>query len=176
MSKIGNKSISMSKKTIINIKNNIIYIKGPVGSLSLFIKYVNIKLIENKIIVRALNKKNKYKKYHGLYRSLINNMVLGVNHIFKKELILHGVGYRINIENNILAFSIGFSHIVYKSIPRGISVNIGKQNKSITITGINKELVGSYASQLRSIRPPECYLGKGIRYSDEIIIKKVRKN
>merc|ERR1711862_301340 len=111
----------------------------------------------------------KLKKYHGLYRSLIQNMIIGVNSGFKKELIIEGVGYRANLENNRIAFSLGFSHVIYKSIPNTLSITMENQNKKIIISGNNKQVVGLYAATIRKLRPPECYLGKGIRYSNEII-------
>lgn len=175
MSKIGNKVIIIPKGTNVSIKKNEISIRGPYGELSLSIKYVSITIEDNKIIVKLIYKRNKYKKYHGLYRSLINNMIIGVNNKFQKELLLSGVGYKVNMENNKLAFSIGFSHTVYRKIPPGLSVEILNQNKNIKIVGIDKGLVGLFASQVREIRVPECYLGKGIRYSNEIIIKKQGK-
>merc|ERR1712110_134298 len=95
---------------------------------------------------------------------------------FKKEITLEGVGYRVNIEKNLLAFSIGFSNIIYKKIPQNLNVQIFNQNKQITISGIDKQVVGAYAAEIRQLRPPECYLGKGIRYSDEKINKKQGKN
>jgi large subunit ribosomal protein L6 len=102
-------------------------------------------------------------------------MIIGVVEGFKKKLLLNGLGYRANIENKNIALSIGFSHTVYKQIPEGLNVNILDQNKTIEILGISKELVGLFASQIRNIRPPEPYLGKGIQYSYEKIIKKQGK-
>merc|ERR1712151_1006041 len=117
--------------------------------------------------MKVFNNSPKYKKYLGLYRNLVNNMIIGNSLGFKKELIINGVGYRVTLENNLLMFSIGFSHIVYKKIPSSISIDITNQNKHIIVKGNNKEHVGLYAAEIRSLRPPECYLGKGIRYNNE---------
>jgi len=177
MSKIGSKPIQVPQGVTIKVENDIIYIKGPKGKLELKTKYIRI-IIEHSVIKidTSCKKEKKYKKYHGLYRSLINNMVTGIVQGFKKEITLEGVGYRVNIEKNLLAFSIGFSNIIYKKIPQNLNVQIFNQNKQITISGIDKQVVGAYAAEIRQLRPPECYLGKGIRYSDEKINKKQGKN
>jgi len=177
MSKIGNKPIKVPKKTVVNIANNIVSVSGPKGVLKLIPKHVDIQLKDDQVIVESLHITNKkYKKYHGLYRSLINNMIQGVTQGFEKVLILDGVGYRVNLESNKLAFSIGFSNVIYKNVPPGISVNVTNNNKNITITGIDKNLVGLFSAQIRSLRPPESYIGKGIRYSNEIIVTKQGKS
>jgi len=175
MSNIGNRPIVFTNSVKVLVNKNEVKVIGPRGELSLFVKHVSI-IVENQhIIVRLLHKKKLYKRYHGLYRSLINNMIIGVMDGFQKTLILHGLGYRVTLKENELAFSIGFSHIIYKKVPPGLTVIVSNQNKKIQILGINKEKVGLFASQLRIIRPPEPYLGKGIRYADELIIKKQGK-
>jgi len=175
VSNIGNKIILLPKEVKISIKDNIVSVIGQKGSLNLRIRNVSIRINDTTISVLPLNSNIKYKKFQGLYRTLINNMILGVSKGFKKKLILNGLGYRASIENNKVALSIGFSHIVYKAIPKNLNVNIIDQNKIIEISGIDKELVGLYAAQIRSVRPPEPYLGKGIRYSYESLAKKQGK-
>lgn len=180
MSKIGNKPVDVPEGTKIDFTNNIICIDGPKGVLKLNVKYVDIQLKKNQIIVESIYKTSKkykkYKKYHGLYRSLVKNMIDGVNNGFKKILVLDGVGYRVNLENNVLAMSIGFANVIYKQIPQGISVEILNNNKNILIKGIDKGLVGLFSAQIRNLRPPECYIGKGIRYSNEVVVTKQGKS
>lgn len=177
MSKIGKKAIIIPEKTIVKIKNNIINISGPRGIEFLKLKNIDVRIQNMLIVINTPNQGiKKLKKYHGLYRSLIQNMIIGVNIGFKKELIIEGVGYRANLEKERIAFSLGFSHVIYKSIPHTLSINMENQNKKIIISGNNKQIVGLYAATIRKLRPPECYLGKGIRYSNEIIIKKQGKS
>jgi len=177
MSKIGDEPILISKDIEVQIKENSIYIKGARGHLDLSFINVSVTLLNNKLIVTPLlsKKKNKFKNFHGLYRSLINNMVIGVTKGYSKELLLKGVGYKVNLEGDSLTFSLGFSHPVYKSIPSGLSVEVSGQNRNIKISGNDKNSVTLFASQIRRIRPPDPYLGKGIRYVDEIVKKKVGK-
>jgi len=175
MSNIGNKIIYFPKDVKVSNKNNIISVVGPKGSLSLKFHNVEVLIKDLSIKILPLNQTTRYKKFHGLYRTLINNMIVGVIQGFTKKLILNGLGYRANIENDTLVLSIGFSHTVYRKIPDDLDVSISDQNKIIEIFGINKELVGLFASQIRSIRPPEPYLGKGIKYSYEKINKKQGK-
>jgi len=176
MSKIGDEPILISKDIEVNIKENSIYIKGARGHLDLSFANVSVTLLDNKLIVTPLpSKKNKYKNFHGLYRSLINNMVIGVTKGYSKELLLKGVGYKVNLEGESLTFALGFSHPVYKSIPSGINVEVSGQNRNLKISGNDKNSVTLFASQIRRIRPPDPYLGKGVRYVDEIVKKKVGK-
>lgn len=176
MSKIGNKPIIIPKSVTITFADNIINIKGPKGESKLLLKYICPKISPHKIIMQMSNKVPKYKKYLGLYRNLVNNMIIGNSLGFEKKLIINGVGYRVTLENNLLMLSIGFSHIVYKKIPQNLSIYITNQNKNIIIKGNSKSQVGLYAAEIRNLRPPECYLGKGIRYDNEVINKKQGKS
>lgn len=177
MSKIGKKPIIIPNSTTVEIQKNTIHVKGPLGSSSMKIRNIEICIKNKHIFIYNLDKTtNKLKKYHGLFRSLIQNMIIGVEYGFKKELIIEGVGYRANIENNYIALSLGFSHVIYCKIPQTLSIKIIDQNKKIVIHGNNKQIVGLYAAKIREFKPPECYLGKGIRYSNEIIIKKQGKS
>merc|ERR1712196_518527 len=132
---------------------------GPKGNLQLKFKYIVILVKNETITINPLYKNTKkYKRYHGLYRSLINNMIIGVSHGFKKILIIEGVGFRASLIDNMLALSIGFSNIIYKKIPNNLSVNISNQNKKIIIEGNDKINVGLFAAMIRKLKPPECYL------------------
>lgn len=175
MSNIGNKIIYFPKNVTVSNECNVITVIGPKGTLDLKCQNVEVIIQDLSIKVLPIDRSTKYKKFHGLYRTLINNMIIGVVDGFTKKLILNGLGYRASIENTMLVLSVGFSHSVYRKIPKDLDVSILDQNKAIQISGINKELVGLFASQIRNIRPPEPYLGKGIKYSYEKINKKQGK-
>jgi len=175
MSKIGNKPIFFPSDTFVEHTNSHIEVKGKKGCLKLNFLHVSLNIINNCIFIKPINNDKKNKKFHGLYRSLINNMVVGVNEGFQKVLILKGVGYNAKMANNKIVFNLGFSHTIEKEIPKSISVNIEKQGQKITISSISKHDTGLFAAQIRSLKVPEPYLGKGIRYENEIIIRKVGK-
>jgi len=175
MSKIGNKPVFFSSDTFVKHTDDHIEVKGKKGCLKLNFLYVTLNIVDNYIFVKPINGDKKNKKFHGLYRSLINNMVIGVNEGFQKVLILKGVGYNAKMTKNGIIFNLGFSHTIEKEIPQSIKVNIEKQGQKITINSISKHDAGLFAAQIRSLKVPEPYLGKGIRYEDEVIIKKVGK-
>lgn len=177
MSKIGRQPLPIPTGVNIITAENFITIEGTKGNLSLHIKHTMIDIVNKKIIVIpiSINTKNGYKKFHGLYRSLINNMITGVTLGYHKELMLKGVGYKANKEKNNIILSLGFSHTVNIKIPNNITVEILNQNKNVKILGINKCSVGLFAAQIRRIKPLEPYLGRGIRYIDETIKKKIGK-
>jgi large subunit ribosomal protein L6 len=175
MSKIGNKPIFFSDDTSVKYTDNHIEVKGKKGCLELNFLYVTLNIVDNYILIKPINNDKKNKKFHGLYRSLINNMIVGVNEGFQKTLILKGVGYNAKMVNNKIVFNLGFSHTIEKDIPQSIKVNIEKQGQKIIISSISKHDTGLFAAQIRSLKVPEPYLGKGIRYENEVIIKKVGK-
>nr|QUE28844.1 ribosomal protein L6 [Porphyropsis coccinea] len=175
MSRIGKQKIIVPQNVDVNINGSNIKVKGPKGELSRIChEYMEI-LKENNILI--INKKLDTKEsnqLHGLTRSLIYNMIHGVSEGFTKELEIQGVGYRSQMEGKNLILSVGYSHPVKIEPPEGIQITV-QNNTGITIQGINKEVVGQTASKIRSVRSPEPYKGKGIRYKNEYVLRKVGK-
>lgn len=179
MSRIGKKNIILSKQIDAELSGNIVYIKGPKGQLSQRLAElieVEIQVVEEKKIlsVKTTNNSKKAQQLHGLSRTLISNMVIGVENGFSKSLEIRGVGYRSQLDGRKLILNVGFSHPVVIDPPSGITIKV-ENNTNIIITGANKEAVGQTAAKIRAVRPPEPYKGKGIRYSGEIVKKKIGK-
>lgn len=174
MSRIGKKGIVIPEKTEVVINAGIISVKGPKGSLTRnFRPEINI-VVNDKDIVLTNTKENKQTKaLWGTYASHLKNMVKGVNEGFEKKLILEGVGYKSQVNGNKLVLALGFSHPVEVAIPEGLSVKAEKN--TISISGIDKELVGSFSAKIRALKKPEPYKGKGFRYFDEVIRRKQGK-
>nr|YP_009293988.1 ribosomal protein L6 [Ahnfeltia plicata]AOM65676.1 ribosomal protein L6 [Ahnfeltia plicata]UAT97203.1 ribosomal protein L6 [Ahnfeltia plicata]UAT97408.1 ribosomal protein L6 [Ahnfeltia plicata] len=175
MSRIGKQVILIPDKISTKIENNRVVIKGPKGELSYILSpLINIRQ-ENNILklARVDNSKNSLALY-GLSRTLINNMIMGVSEGFSKKLEIQGVGYRSQMDGKNLILNVGYSHAVQIDPPKGIDITVDN-NTNITISGINKEIVGQIAAKIREVRPPEPYKGKGIRYQGEIVRKKVGK-
>nr|BDA98900.1 ribosomal protein S6 [Chroomonas debatzensis] len=175
MSRIGKIPVTIPDKIAVTIEDNIIRIKGPKGELSKEINEV-VMLTREENLIRVAPKTNsmKSRQIFGLYRSLIQNMILGVSQGFEKKLSLQGVGYRCQVQGKNLILNVGFSHQVEIPSPPGILISV-EANTNVTISGIDKELVGQVAANIRSIRPPEPYKGKGIRYQGEYVRQKVGK-
>lgn len=179
MSRIGKKSIVLSEKINTKLINNIITIEGPKGKLSHEIPdliIVNVKTMNNCniLMVTTKNQTKQAQQLHGLSRTLINNMVVGVSEGFSKKLEIKGVGYRSQMDGRKLVLNVGYSHPVIIEPPDEILITV-QGNTNVEVTGINKAIVGQLAAKIRSIRPPEPYKGKGIRYKDEIVKKKIGK-
>jgi len=175
MSRIGKKEIDIPIDTDIKIENNIIHIKGKNGELKCpVLAGVLLKLKDKKLFVNYENHNKKCKPYSGLMRSLIYNMIVGINNKFLKTLIVEGVGYKFHLEKEFIVLNMGYSHVIKIYIPENLEVKLDSSTK-MKIFGIDKQQVGLFASKIRSIRPPEPYKGKGIRYDDEIIRRKVGK-
>ncbi len=174
MSRIGKKLIIIPESVTVNVTGNDVLVKGPKGELTQKIKgkiIVNVK--DDKISVENKIEGRSNKAMHGLYRSLIQNMVWGVSKGWNKGLELSGVGYRAAVAGNKLTLNVGFSHQVDFPLPSGIIAEV-KENR-INIMGIDKQLVGETAAKIRRIRPPEPYKGKGIKYVGEVIRRKAGK-
>nr|YP_008144838.1 50S ribosomal protein L6 [Grateloupia taiwanensis]AGO19871.1 50S ribosomal protein L6 [Grateloupia taiwanensis] len=175
MSRIGKQHIILHEKINAEIQGTNISIIGPRGKISHKLSnLIEIRQVNNKLSLYRLNNSKKAQSLHGLSRTLINNMVIGVSKGFSKQLEIQGVGYRAQIQGNDLILNVGYSHPVTIRPPRDISITVEK-NSIITVDGINKETVGQIAAKIRKVRPPEPYKGKGIKYSYEIIRKKVGK-
>ncbi len=175
MSRIGNKAIAIIPGVKANISGSNVKIEGPKGKLEMTLPpLVSAKVDGDKIIVERTNDERRAKAMHGLGRSLINNMVEGVVNGFSKKLTIIGVGYKAQISGSKLTLSLGYSHPVIMNIPKEIEVKI-ENNTSVTIEGIDKQLVGQIAAEIRAYRKPEPYKGKGVRYVDEQVIIKEGK-
>ena len=176
MSRIGKLKINIPKDVDLNYDGSLVLVKGKFGTLTTQIPdIVEIKQI-NKIVQVNLKQQNRsFRALHGLYRTLINNMVIGVSEQFQIILILKGIGYRALLQDRIIILNIGYSHPIKIEIPDQITIKI-KQNTIIELKSCDKELLGLFASNIRSWRPPEPYKGKGILYQNEIIIRKAGKS
>ena len=153
-----------------------VHVKGPKGQLSLYVpEGIELKTVDGEGVYVEFNEKSGLAKpKHGLYRSLIGNAVHGVTEGFEKKLQLIGVGYRAALKGNALDLQLGFSHPSEVAIPEGVTVKVDK-NTNITVTGADKQKVGQFAADVRSLKPPEPYKGKGVRYVDEYVRKKAGK-
>lgn len=173
MSRIGNRKIAIPEGVTITEENGIVTVKGPKGSLTTnLVKGITIKVEDNNLEVLRAN--DNYKPMHGTINANINNMITGVTHGYEKKLEIIGVGYRFTLKGNVIVISAGYSHPVEMQIPEGITVEV-PSNTELTIKGIDKEKVGEFAANVRKVRQPEPYKGKGIRYKDEHIIRKEGK-
>ena len=175
MSRIGKIPVKVPKGVKVSFANEVITVEGPKGKLTQ--NYHPIIKFEDKgdeIIVSRPNEEKQSKAYHGLYRNLLNNMVTGVSTGFSRTLIVTGVGYKVEVQGKLLALSLGYSNDIYVGIPEGITVTA--EGGRVVVSGIDKHKVGELASQIRKLRKPEPYKGKGIRYEDEKIIRKVGKS
>ena len=175
MSRIGKKPIIVTNEVDVKIDNDFITVKGPKGELKLKShQRVTVAQNENELNITVKNPDAKTDKaLWGLYGSLIRNMITGVTDGFSKKLEINGVGYKVAQSGNKLTFNLGFSHPIDFPLPEGISATVEKNE--ITINGFDKQLVGQVAARIRSLRPPEPYKGKGIKYSDETIRRKAGK-
>lgn len=175
MSRIGNAHIVIPAGVTVDIKDGIISVKGPKGTLSLeYDKIITPKVEGTEIVFTRANELGPTKAKHGLYRALTANMVKGVTEGFSRQLVVNGVGWKVAKQGKKLVMNVGFSHPVEVEEIEGISIDCPSQN-DITISGIDKEKVGQFAAMVRGIREPEPYHGYGIRYSDEVIERKVGK-
>ena len=176
MSRIGRLPIAIPAGVTVDIaENNKVTVKGPKGKLERVLpSEMEIKKDGDTVVVSRPNDLKKMKSLHGLTRTLINNMVVGVTEGYEKVLEVNGVGYRAAKQGKVLNLSLGYSHPVNMEDPEGIEVIVEGQNK-IIVKGIDKEKVGQYAAEIREKRAPEPYKGKGIKYADEVIRRKVGK-
>ncbi|MCI7740240.1 MAG: 50S ribosomal protein L6 [Lachnospiraceae bacterium] len=175
MSRIGRLPIAVPAGVEVKIaENNVVTVKGPKGTLEKELPHeMEIKLEDGHIVVTRPNDLKKMKSLHGLTRSLLNNMVVGVSEGYKKVLEVNGVGYKCAKQGKKLVLNLGYSHPVEMQDPEGLEAKV--EGNTITVEGIDKEKVGQYAAEIRDKRRPEPYKGKGIKYADEVIRRKVGK-
>jgi large subunit ribosomal protein L6 len=176
MSRIGKKPITFPKNVKITQSGDVVKVEGPKGILSSKLpEGISLAIGDGNIVVERKSEEIIARSYHGLARTLIGNMVSGVSTGFEKKLEISGVGYRAEIIENSLKFTLGFSSPVQYDIPKGIDIKVDKQ-VNIVVSGIDKQLVGRVAAEIRSLKKPEPYKGKGIKYADEYIKRKAGKS
>ncbi len=175
MSRIGKMPITVPAGVTVTIENNFVTVKGPKGELSRQInKNMKLTLDNGVLTVERPSDEKEDRAMHGLSRALINNMIIGVTQGFSKTLEINGVGYRAAKQGQNINFTLGFSHPVVKEPPAGITFEVPAPNK-IVVSGADKEVVGAVAAEIRTLRPPEPYKGKGIRYEGEFVRRKIGK-
>lgn len=174
MSRIAKKPITIPAKTEVSFAGGVLTIKGPLGTLSKTIRpFVDVAIANNEITLTISSNNLQAKALWGTYASHIKNMLAGVNKVYEKKLIVEGIGFKSDVKGKDLVMSLGFSHQVVIPIPADLKVTAEKNN--ITVSGIDCEKVGQFAAVVRSSKKPEPYLGKGIRYADEVIRRKQGK-
>lgn len=176
MSRIGKLPIEIPQGVKINVTEDMITVEGPKGKLTQDYKpEVSIKVNDKQVVIDRVNDSKSARAFHGLYRQLISNMVTGVSKGFTRSLLVSGVGYRAEVKGNVLLLNLGFSTQIEYMINKDVTIACEGQNK-IVVSGIDKQKVGQACSEIRSLRPPEPYKGKGIKYEDENIRRKIGKS
>jgi large subunit ribosomal protein L6 len=175
MSRVGKLPVPIPENVKVSIDSREITVEGPRGTMSQKLSpLVEVTSDDGSVVVKRVNETKRARAFHGLYRNLIRNMVTGVTTGFSRTLLINGVGYRAEVQGNTLVLNLGFSMPIEFPIPEGLTITTDGPNK-FTVSGNSKEQVGKAASELRSLRPPEPYKGKGIKYEDERIVRKVGK-
>ena len=176
MSRIGIKPVQVPQGVKVTVGPDLVTVEGPKGKLSQsYIPEVEIVVKGSTVLVTRMSDSKQARAYHGLYRNLVNNMVVGVSAGFTRVLVINGVGYRAEVQGKALVLSLGFSTDFGVAIPEGLTVAVEANGQKVVISGRDRQLVGKFASEIRSLRLPEPYKGKGIRYEEEKIRKKVGK-
>lgn len=176
MSRIGKMHVELPKGVTVNLQGTHLEVKGPLGALARDMpKFIELKVDGGNVAVQRSDETRQARANHGLARSLVQNMVIGVSTGYTRILVIEGVGYRAEAEGSVLTFNVGYSKPVRYELPRGISVELADRGAKITLKGIDKEVIGQTCAQIRAIRPPEPYKGKGIRLADERVRRKVGK-
>lgn len=177
MSRIGKAPIQVPAKVKVDIQeNNLITVEGPKGKLSQALPAeMDVVLEDGTLLVKRPSDSQAHRSLHGLTRALLNNMVVGVSEGFSKKLQIEGVGYRAEMSGQTLVLNVGYSHPVHFEPPADVQYAVENRNKTIIVSGIDKQVVGELAAQIRKQRPPEPYKGKGIRYDNEVVRRKAGK-
>ncbi|MFK7953621.1 MAG: 50S ribosomal protein L6 [Ekhidna sp.] len=179
MSRIGKAPIDLPEGVTFSFDKNVVTVKGPKGELTQDIDPdITFKLEEGTIVAERATEQKRHKAMHGLYRSLVSNMIEGVNSGYKKEMELVGVGYKAAVQNNVLELNLGYSHSIYFAVPEEIKVTAETEkgkNPKVSVEGIDKQLVGAISAKIRSFRKVEPYKGKGIRFIGEQVRRKAGK-
>jgi large subunit ribosomal protein L6 len=175
MSRVGSKPIPIPKDVTVTVTDTEVTVKGPKGQLKrVVVSGVGLEVSGEAVSVSRENDTSQYRANHGLMRSLVNNMVLGVSKGFEKNLEIIGVGYKASVQGNKAVFNLGYSHPIQFPFPDGVTIAIDKNTK-VRVTGIDKEKVGQAAAEIRGFRPPDSYKGKGVRYLGEYVRLKAGK-
>ena len=175
MSKIGKLPVAVPAGVTVTCSDGLVSVKGPKGELSQKISNtIKVEVKDGEVVLTALDDSKQTNAFHGLYRNLIHNMVVGVTTGFSKSLVITGVGYRAEVQGKILMLNLGYSNDFFATIPDGLTVTADAQGK-VTVSGIDKQQVGEFCSQIRKLRKPEPYKGKGVRYETEVIRRIVGK-
>ena len=175
MSRMGKNPVVIPEKVNVDLKDQAINVKGPKGELNMLLTgLVNVTVDGGQIVVKPANDSKEARSMWGTTRSNLQNMVQGVSEGFTRDLEVRGVGFRASVQNGILTLSLGFSHEVKYVIPEGIEIKVDKQTM-LSISGANKQRVGQVAAEIRALRKPEPYKGKGVRYTDEYVRMKEGK-
>ena len=175
MSRIGKLPIDLPQGVNAKVDGSVVKVEGKNGALEQQIRpEVTVEVVDNQIVVNRVNDSKPAKSYHGLYRKLLSNMVTGVSEGFTKTLLINGVGFRVEMKGQNLLFNLGFSNPIEFPLEEGLSVALDGNNR-LTISGIDREKVGQAAAEIRSLRPPEPYKGKGVRYENEYVRRKIGK-
>jgi len=176
VSRIGNKPVDIEAGSSITIENGVVVVKGPKGELTCSIdSNIDVSIEDNKIILTRKSEDKSVRAKHGLYRALINNMIIGVTKGYEREMFLQGIGYRVLAKGTDLEFSLGYSHPVPFKAPQGIKFQVDAQDK-FKVSGIDKQLVGEVCAQIKRLRKRDAYKGKGIHFVGDIIRKKQGKS
>ena len=176
MSRIGKKEISVPKGVEVKQDGDAVLVKGPKGSLKTpIVSGISVSVENNVVKFERKDEERKTRAFHGLMRALVANNVKGVSEGFKKELDIVGVGYRAEVKGKEVVFQLGYSHPVKFAIPEGIDIAVDAKTGHITVSGIDRQKVGQTAAEIRGLREPDPYKGKGIKYSDEVIRRKAGK-
>ena len=175
MSRIGRKPVQIPKGITVALKDGIVSVKGPKGELIEKVHpYISVEIKDQQVLLTRKSDETKHRALHGLWRALIQNMIMGVNEGFSRKLEIVGVGYRAEMKGTRLSLLLGYSHPILFAAPDGIKIEAPTQT-SILISGVHKQLVGLVAAKIRSFRPPEPYKGKGVKYEGEYIRRKAGK-
>ena len=176
MSRIGRKEISLPKGVEVKKDGNAVTVKGPKGTLTTpLVTGIDVKIENNVVQFTRSDEEKKTRAFHGLMRALVASNVKGVSEGFKKELDIVGVGYRAEVKGKEVVFQLGYSHPVRFPIPKGIDIAVDAKTNHIVVSGIDKQQVGQTAAEIRALREPDPYKGKGIKYTDEVIRRKAGK-
>ncbi|AEH40155.1 probable ribosomal protein L6 [Treponema paraluiscuniculi Cuniculi A] len=176
MSRIGKVPVSIPRGVHVRVSSGVVEVEGPKGVLSCaFLPVVTVRVEQEYAIVARCDDSKRARACHGLYRKLLSNMVVGVSEGFSKTLVITGIGYRAEVQGRVLVMALGYSNDFTVLIPSGIEVRVESSTRVI-VSGVSKERVGEFAAQLRRLRLPEAYKGKGIRYDYETIVRKVGKS